>query len=51
MNNAIIIKNISKTFRKRKLFSKSEEVVRAVDRVNLEIKAGELFGLLGPNGA
>jgi len=24
---------------------------RAVDRVNLEVKAGEIFGFLGPNGA
>lgn len=25
--------------------------MRAVDRINIEVKAGEVFGLLGPNGA
>lgn len=31
--------------------SKSFDKLVAVDKVNLEIKEGELFGLLGPNGA
>ena len=31
--------------------SKSTTVIRALDRVDFEIKDGELFGLLGPNGA
>jgi len=51
MDNAIVVKNLSKTFSKRKLFSKGTKAVCAVSKVNLEIKAGELFGLLGPNGA
>jgi ABC-2 type transport system ATP-binding protein len=39
--SAIIVKNLVKQF----------EEVTAVDRLNLEIKQGELFSLLGPNGA
>jgi ABC-2 type transport system ATP-binding protein len=34
-----------------KNFSKSYGDVLAVDKVNLEIKQGEVFGFLGPNGA
>ena len=30
---------------------KQYEDVMAVNRLNLEIRKGELFGLLGPNGA
>src|SRR4030042_1770167 len=41
MMNAIEIKNLEKKFGD----------FTAVDRINLEIKQGELFGLLGPNGA
>lgn len=41
MENIIEIKNLSKKFRK----------VLALSDVNLEIKKGELFGLLGINGA
>ncbi len=39
--SAIIIKDLVKQF----------EDVTAVDRLNLQIKQGELFSLLGPNGA
>ena len=39
--SAIIMKDLVKQF----------EDVTAVDRLNLEIKQGELFSLLGPNGA
>jgi len=35
--------NLTKTFLKGK--------IRAVDNLNLEVKAGEIFGFLGPNGA
>jgi len=39
--SAIIMKDLTKQF----------EDVTAVDRLNLEVKQGELFSLLGPNGA
>ena len=32
-------------------FGSGEDEVRAVDGVNLEVTAGEVFGFLGPNGA
>lgn len=41
METILEIKNLSKFFGKNK----------AVDNVNLEVKAGEIFGFLGPNGA
>jgi len=41
MENILEIKNLSKFFGKSKV----------VDGINLEVKAGEIFGFLGPNGA
>ena len=41
METVLEIKNLSKFFGKTKV----------VDSVNLEVKAGEIFGFLGPNGA
>ena len=41
MENILEIKNLSKFFGKHKV----------VDSINLEVKAGEVFGFLGPNGA
>ena len=41
MENVLEIKNLSKSFGRNK----------AVDNINLEIKAGEIYGFLGPNGA
>ena len=38
----IEIKNVSKSYIKGK---------KSVDNLNLEIKNGEIFGFLGPNGA
>jgi ABC-2 type transport system ATP-binding protein len=35
----------------RKFFPSKHGEVKAVDGVNLEVKAGEVFGFLGPNGA
>lgn len=32
-------------------FGQGDEVVRAVDGVDLEVQPGEMFGFLGPNGA
>ena len=40
-NTAIVIKELSKAF----------ETVQAVDRLSVEIRTGEIFGLLGPNEA
>ncbi|MCH1489733.1 MAG: ATP-binding cassette domain-containing protein [Ilumatobacteraceae bacterium] len=34
-----------------RIFGSGEDEVRAVDGVNLEVTAGEVFGFLGPNGA
>jgi len=41
METILEIKNLSKFFGKTKV----------VDNVNLEVKEGEIFGFLGPNGA
>jgi ABC-2 type transport system ATP-binding protein len=56
--DAIIAQGIVKTFRKkaRRKYGigpkiGTDELVRAVDGVDLAVKKGELFGLLGPNGA
>ena len=56
--DAIIAQGIVKTFRKkaRRKYGigpkiGKDELVRAVDGVDLAVKKGELFGLLGPNGA
>ncbi len=43
-NIAITIKNISKTY-------KGKQPVVALDDINLDIRQGELFGLIGPDGA
>jgi ABC-2 type transport system ATP-binding protein len=45
MSNFLSIQNISKTYVDNK------RVVQALDKVSLEIHAGEIFGLLGANGA
>ena len=41
MENILEIKNLSKYFGKTKV----------VDGINLNVKAGEIYGFLGPNGA
>ena len=41
MENVLEIKNLSKFFGKTKV----------VDNINLNIKPGEIYGFLGPNGA
>ena len=45
-NNALIIKNLTKFYS-----TKSEKEIKALNKLNLEVKEGEIFGLLGPNGA
>ena len=47
-NNHSFIKEI---FTRRKKGIKKSKFYRAVDGVNLEIKKGEVFGIVGPNGA
>ena len=32
-------------------FGSGDDLVRAVDGVDLQVEAGEIFGFLGPNGA
>ena len=46
-NNHSFIKEI---FTRRKKGIKKSKFYRAVDSVNLEIKKGEVFGIVGPNG-
>lgn len=41
--NAVVLNNITKVYGKEKII--------AVDSVSLEVKSGELFGLIGPDGA
>ncbi len=43
MNAAITLKDITKTYNKRRTL--------AVDCISLDVKSGELFGLIGPDGA
>jgi ABC-2 type transport system ATP-binding protein len=46
LSNVVIrTKNLQKSFNVKK------HTVKAVDGVDLEVKAGEIFGFLGPNGA
>ena len=56
---AIVTRDLSKTYKSKSkrpeqrthFFKRSSRIVTAVDHVNLEIRKGELFGLLGRNGA
>ena len=56
---AIVTRDLSKTYKSKsknpeqrtQFFKRSSRIVTAVDHVNLEIRKGELFGLLGRNGA
>jgi ABC-2 type transport system ATP-binding protein len=41
-------KNLTKIYRTKGLKAKK---IKALDNLNLEVKAGEIFGFLGPNGA
>lgn len=43
--NSIIVNNLTKTYGKKK------DRVLAVDSVNFEVNPGEIFGLIGPDGA
>jgi ABC-2 type transport system ATP-binding protein len=56
---AILTRNLTKTYKSKissseqhtLFFKRKNRTVTAVDHVNLEIRGGELFGLLGRNGA
>jgi ABC-2 type transport system ATP-binding protein len=56
---AIITSGLTKTYKSKirnaeqqpLFFRRKSRIITAVDRLNLEIKRGELFGLLGRNGA
>jgi len=43
--NAVELKNISKSY------SSNKSTVQAVDDVSFSVEEGELFGLIGPDGA
>lgn len=43
--NSVTVKNISKTYGKKK------EIVTALQDISFEVKPGELFGIIGPDGA
>ncbi len=44
--NVLTVKNLKKNYKKN-----SSQTVKAIENLNLEVKQGEIFGLLGPNGA
>jgi len=46
MQKAIIVDKLTKVYSRR-----GKGKIKAVDKINMEIKRGELFGFLGPNGA
>lgn len=56
---AILTRDLTKTYKSKiqtserrfSFFTRESIIVTAVDRINLEIRRGELFGLLGRNGA
>ena len=58
MDNIIKISNLNKDFKALKrrnafvnLFSRKYTIVKALNKINLEIKEGEFIGIVGPNGA
>lgn len=46
----IEIKNLRKSFSQRKLFGKSDVLLKAIDDVSLNIKKGKTLGLVGESG-
>jgi ABC-type multidrug transport system ATPase subunit len=45
MMNAIEVHNIGKTYGKKK------QVIKALDNISFDVQQGELFGIIGPDGA
>ena len=49
---ALAVEDLVKTYRpRRRLFSRANGEVRAVDHLSFAVPRGAIFGLLGPNGA
>jgi ABC-2 type transport system ATP-binding protein len=48
---SIVVNDLRRTFRKRKGWFRSGEVVEAVRGVSFTVPRGTIFGMLGPNGA
>lgn len=48
---SIVARDLRRTFRKRKGWFRSGEVVEAVRGIDLDIPRGTIFGMVGPNGA
>jgi ABC-2 type transport system ATP-binding protein len=49
--NAIEARDLTRTFRKRKGWLRSGELVEAVRGISFDVPRGTIFGMLGPNGA
>ncbi len=43
--NSVIVNNVTKQYGKKK------DIVQALKGVSFEVKQGELFGIIGPDGA
>jgi len=48
---AIEVRNLTRSFRKRKGWFRSGELVDAVRGISFDVPRGTIFGILGPNGA
>ncbi len=46
MNKSVIVENVVKTYP-----SDNKETIRALDQISFSVEKGELFGLIGPDGA
>ena len=44
MTYELQVKNISKTYKQKK------KTIKALENISFDVKKGEIYGLLGPNG-